>query len=537
MVLLRNAVLLCLLATACPAQYAGNLNKPERLEWFRDQGFGMFIHWSLDSQLGSVISHSMVAASPDYLDRFVTELPKTFNPRKFEPKDWAVMARLAGMRYVVFTAKHHSGFCMFDTATTDFNILRTPFGRDPLPGILNAFRAQGIATGLYFSPDDFWWLRRNGKTIQRGIPDVQPRNNPGLMDLDRAQVKELFTRYGKIDLAFFDGEPQGLRDVAWEAQPDVVVTRGAIETPEQYIPGVPLEGVWEANLTMGTSWQYKPTNENYKPGGQLISMLIETRAKGGNLLLNVGPKPDGELAIEQEDRLREVALWMFINQEMIYGVRPWVVTNEGDCWFTKKKDENTLYVAVKPKERWKFGEWKDIVLKTARATERTQVSVLSQNDQVLEYQPDVVPKTTFRQAADGLHIRAMRAQRIYDDRKWPNPVVLKLTHVEPALKPPRVATGDPRWDDAAGAATLAGEIRDMGDSGTLEAGFEYRSITGQDVNERTEPWTATPLARRTAAGPYTSRLDALKPGTYEVRAVLKHPLLTFYGLEKRLVVK
>ena len=418
------------------AQVGPNLNRAERLEWFRDQGFGMFIHWSADSQLGSVISHSMVGADEGYLDRFVNVLPRTFNPRKFYPQDWAVLARLAGMRYVVFTAKHHSGFCMFDTATTGFNIMRTPFQRDITAEVLSAFRAQGLAAGLYFSPDDFWWLYKNNKTLQRNIPDVQPSNNPGLLAHDRAQVKELMTRYGKIDVVFFDGEAQGLRDLAWELQPDVVVTRGAMETPEQYIPGAPLEGAWEACLTMGTQWQYKPTNEVYKSGGQLISTLIETRAKGGNLLLNVGPKPDGELPIEQEERLREVALWMFINSEMIYGVRPWVVTNEGDFWFTRKKDTDTLYVAVKTKEPWKYGEWKEIVLRSVRATPETQAGVLSQNDKVLEYSPQVTPQTTFRQESDGLHIRAMRSQRIYNDRTWPNPVVIKLTHVQPAPNAP-----------------------------------------------------------------------------------------------------
>ncbi len=438
--LLSLALLGCGYASAQPAP----ANRPDRLEWFRDLGFGMFIHWSLDSQLGSVISHSMVGASEDYLKRFIGDLPKTFNPRKFNPQDWAVLARLAGMKYVVFTTKHHSGFCMFETKTTDFGIMHTPFRRDITAEIANAFRGQGIAPGFYFSPDDFWWLYRNGKTIQRHSPDVIPANNPGLLAHDQAQVRELLTHYGPIDIMFFDGPPEGLRELAWQIQPNVVVTRGAIQTPEQYIPGAPLEGVWESNLTMGTQWQYKPTNEVYKPGGQLISMLIETRAKGGNLLLNVGPKPDGELPIEQEERLREVALWMFVNSESIYAVRPWVVTNEGDYWFTKKKDEDTLYVFVKEQERWKYGEWKEIVLTSVRATERTEASVLGQNDKVLEYQFEVVPKTTWRQATDGLHLRAMRAQRLYNDRKWPNPVVLKLTHVRPAVTPPRIETGRAR---------------------------------------------------------------------------------------------
>jgi alpha-L-fucosidase len=524
-----------LMAVPAPAQNDPDLNRPGRLEWFRDQGFGMFIHWSIDSQLGSVISHSLVGASPDYLDRFFNGLPKTFNPRKFHPEDWAVLAQLAGMRYVVFTAKHHSGFCMFDTATTEFGIMHTPFQRDIAADVLKAFRDQGLAGGLYLSPDDFWWLYKNGRTIQRGVPEVQPRNNPGLLVYDRAQVRELMSRYGKLDVVFFDGEAQGLRDVAWELQPDVVVTRGALQTPEQYVPGVPLEGAWEANLTMGTQWQYKPTNEVYKSGGQLIATLIETRAKGGNLLLNVGPKPDGELPIEQEERLREVALWMFINSEMIYGVRPWVVTNENDYWFTRKRGEDTLYVAVG--ERWKYGAWKEIVLKTVRASAETKASVLSQNDKVLEYQPGVIPQTTFRQAADGLHVRAMLAQRIYNDRKWPDPVVLKLTHVQPAIKPPRVSTGEPRPSATEGVATLHGEIDDLGDATALEAGFEYRSVTGMDAMERTGAWTATALVRRTAAGAFTETLKGLAPGTYEVRAVVKHPLLTFYGGDRALVVK
>jgi alpha-L-fucosidase len=203
-------------------------NRAERLEWFRDQGFGLFIHWSVDSQIGVVISHSMVGASDDYLKRFTTELPQTFNPRKFNATDLAVLSKLAGIRYVVFTAKHHSGFCMFDTATTDFDIEHTPFKRDITAELLRAFREQGMAPGLYFSPDDFIWLYRNGKTIARKVPEVQPINNPGLMAYDLAQIRELFTKYGPIDVLFIDGQAEQLRDLAWELQPDTVVTRGAM---------------------------------------------------------------------------------------------------------------------------------------------------------------------------------------------------------------------------------------------------------------------------------------------------------------------
>lgn len=520
---------LALLTTNLIAQ-----NRPERVEWFRDQGFGLFIHWSLDSQLGSVISHSMVGASPDYLTRFIDLLPRTFNPRKFYPEDWAVLARLAGIRYVVFTTKHHAGFTMWPSRTTEFSIANTPYRKDIVGPIVSEFRKQGIAPGFYFSPDDFLWLHKNGKQINRNAPGVSPAENPDLMKLDQAQLNELLTGYGDIDVLFIDGPAEGLKETAWRLQPNIVVTRGAMETPEQYIPGMANDVPWEACLTMGTQWQYKPTNDIYKSGGELISILIETRAKGGNLLLNVGPKPDGELPIEQEERLREIALWMFINGESIYGVRPWVVTNEHDVWFTKKKNEDTVYAIVKTPERWRFGAWRDITLGSIRATAETTVTVLGQNDQVLEYQPKVVPKTTFQQMSDGLHIRAMHAQRIYNDRKWPNPIVLKLTNVKPALDPPRVTTLRPRWNAATNQAAFNGKLLAKGDTNTVQVGFEYRDITGQDITERLgSNWKPTSLQSITAPGDFSTPL-ALEPGRdYEVRALVKHPLLTTYGPEMR----
>ncbi len=524
---------LCL--SALLAAGAAGQNRSDRLEWFRDQGFGMFIHWGLDSQLGSVISHSMVGADEAYLRRFIFDLPRTFHPRRFEPREWAALARLAGMRYAVFTAKHHSGFCMFDTATTDFCIRNTPYKGDITKEILDAFRSEGIAAGLYFSPDDFWWLRKNGIEIQRHTPEVSPLNNPGLMAHNQAQLRELLTRYGPIDVLFLDGPPEkGLPELAWKLQPGIVVTRGAMATPEQHVPGVPLEGAWESCITMGTQWQYKPANETYKSGGELIRLLIETRAKGGNLLLNVGPKPNGELPIEQEERLREIALWMFINGEAIHDVRPWVVTNEGEYWFTKRKDADTVYVFAATSERWPYGAWREITLKSVRATPKTKAGVLGQNDRVLEYQPGVKPATTWRQDSDGLHIRAMRAQRIYNDRKWPNPVVLKLTAVEPALLPPRVATLEPRWDPQSGALVLSGEVLDLGKAESVEAGFEYRDVTGLDLTERPGPFTPTKLVRLARASRYTLKTEKLPAGrVWEVRAVLRHPLLTVYGAERR----
>jgi alpha-L-fucosidase len=516
----------------------GSLNQPERLEWFRDQGFGMFIHWSVDSQTGVVISHSLAGADEAYTKRFFEELPKTFNPHKFEPNDWAALAKLAGIRYVVLTTKHHSGFAMWDTKTTDFGIMHTPYKHDLTREILDAFRAQGIAPGIYFSPDDFSWLWKNKIDIQRGIPGVQPRNNPGLMKLDLAQVRELMGNYGPIDVVFFDGEPEGLRDLAWKMQPKTVVTRGAIQTPELYVPGIPLEGAWEANFTMGTAWQYQPQNEQYKTGGQVIDILVETRAKGGNLLLNIGPKPNGELPIEQEERLREVALWMQVNQECIYNVRPWVITNEQNIWYTKAKDEDTLYAIVKQQPRWVRGQWRDFVLKSVQATPQSVVSVLGQNGRVLEYRPEVNPQPTLKQESDGLHIHAMFTHRLQDNSRWPNAIVLKLTNVKPAFTPPKLETKSGKFDATTKAAALTGTLRDLGKAASLEVGFEYRSIVGLDASDRSIPWQQGPSTMLGAPGDFTLKLPDLNPeGVYEYRAYVKHPLLTIYGADRRLPMK
>jgi alpha-L-fucosidase len=545
---LLACALLCTLPTAAQDDFSRpSRNTPERLEWFRDQGFGLFIHWSVDSQLGVVISHSLVGASPEYTTHFFNDLPKTFDPTRFDPDEWARLAKVAGVRYVMFTTKHHNGFTMFPSATTPFGIAATPFKRDPTKEIFNAFRAQGIAAGVYFSPDDFYWLHQHGKTIQRLVPDVQPSNNPGLLAYDKAQLTELFTHYGKIDLAYFDGEAKDLRELAWNLQPNVVVTRGAIVTPELSVPGAGLPGAWEASIPMGTAWEYQPDNEVYQSGHDLIRLIFQTRAKGGNILLNVGPKPNGELAIEQENRLREIGLWMFVNGEAIYSVRPWVLTNErlpdtpakpgaksqeDRVWFTQKKDHGPLYAILDSPTVWERGTWKDITLHSVRATPKTTISILGQDDKTVEYKPNVIPKSTFTQQPDGLHIHVMRAQRLQDNSHWPNATVVKLTDVEPALEPPHVATSPAAFNAEHTTLTLTGDLLDLGDSKTLNVGFEYRLLSGEDVNARSTAWIPTETRPVTAKGPYTLTVPNLTPGTYEYHAVVRHPLLTLYGTDR-----
>jgi alpha-L-fucosidase len=304
------------------------------------------------------------------------------------------------------------------------------------------------------------------------------------------------------------------------------------------VPGVPLEGAWEANFTMGTAWQYQPQNELYKTGGEVIDILVETRAKGGNLLLNIGPKPDGELPIEQEERLREVALWMQVNQECIYNVRPWMITNEQNIWYTKAKNEATVYAIVKQQPLWVRGQWRDFVLKSVQATPQSAVSVLGQNGRLLEYRPEVNPHPTLKQEPDGLHIRAMFTQRLQDNSKWPNPIVLKITNVTAAFTPPKVETKGASFDAETKSALLTGTIQDLGKAPSLEVGFEYRTIVGLDASDRSIAWQHGPSTILSAAGDFALKLPDLNPeGVYEYRAYVKHPLLTIYGVDKRLPMK
>ncbi|MBN2292483.1 MAG: alpha-L-fucosidase [Pirellulales bacterium] len=429
-------ILLCLCAEPLTAQIKSVNeqtaigNKPKRVEWFRNLGFGIFIHWSVDSQLGCVISHSLVGADEDYCRRFFEELPKTFNPKQFDADDWADLAKISGCKYVVFTTKHHSGFCMFDTATTPFCITNTPFKRDVTAELFTALRKRGIAVGVYFSPDDFWMLHKQGINITRKGKGSSPLENPELMKHNLAQTRELFTNYGPIDIFFIDGVAQGIRDLAWKLQPNVVITRGAILTPEQYVPGKTIKAPWESCMTMGTQWQYKPTNENYKSGGELIRRIVETRAKGGNFLLNIGPRPNGLIPREQNDRMRELGLWNFINHNAVFGVEPWITNREDNIWFTKKRGENTVY-AIVTNPQWPIGKRRKFILRSVKAGPKTTVRVLGHNNRNLEYSPKTDASTKWKQTAAGLEIDAMRAQRIYNDRKWPNAVVLKITDASP----------------------------------------------------------------------------------------------------------
>jgi len=507
-----------------------NLNKPERELWLKNTGLGLFIHFSMDGQLGVVISHSLVGASNDYVNRYFNDLPKTFNPSKFDPHQIAVLAKLAGMKYIVFTTKHHSGFCMWDTKTTDFNITHTPYKKDLLKEFVDATREAGLQVGFYFSPEDFNFLRDHQIPISRTDVKMDAATRKAYDDYTRQQCEELMTKYGKIDVLFIDGDPKEIvKQTCWKLQPDLLITRGAIKTPEQIMPGAMINEPWLSCITMGTAWGYQPTNERYKSGNQLIGLLIEARAKGGSLLLNVGPKPDGELPIEQEERLREMSAWYFVNHECIDDVRSWVVSKEGDTWFTSKNGR-TLYAIVTDAQDWKEGTRKTFLIRSAISTANTQIGVLGQNSQVIEYKNDDV-SCRYRQTTKGLEVSVVKAQRIYDDHRWPNPVVIKLDNVAPAFKEAVIVeTGSTTL--VKGGVVLKGRVLNYKDLSIKKARFDYRPYKGQVETLYAGKWTTGTWVTIKPDGSFEQTLPLKE--NYEYKATVEQANVEIEGESKLL---
>lgn len=407
-------------------------NSPEQLEEFIDLALGLFIHWSVDVEYGSVISHSLVGADDDYQRRYFNELPASFNPRDYDPSRWAELASTCGFKYAVLTAKHHNGFCLWPSETTDFTVEQSRYGKDIVGPYTEAFRDEGLKVGLYFSPEDFWMLHQQGHPIARepAYGYTQPSQNAELREHNQKQMRELLQLYGPVDVWFFDSKepPATLKKLVWDINPDSIVTRGALATPEQALEGAAIDQPWEACFTLGDQWQYRGANEQYKSGSEVIQLLIESRAKGGNLLLNVGPTPSGILPDEQEAILRELGLWLFVNQEAIYRVRPWKIQQEGDVWFTRAKDDSAVYAFLTNQQPWPLGERREFTLTNVELTENSEVSVLGHGGQVLEYEPTADPAVRAVRQDDGVVLSVMRAQRMYNDRKWSHPIVVRITH-------------------------------------------------------------------------------------------------------------
>ena len=351
--------------------------------WFTEARFGMFIHWGLyaiPARHEWIMKREEIAPE-DYEERYF----RSFDPDRFDPADWARRARAAGMRYVVITAKHHDGFCLWDSAFTDYKATNTPFGRDALREIVDAFRVEGLRIGLYYSLLD--WHHPHF-TIDlhhplRNHPDAVTMNASRDMALYRGymrdQVAELLTGYGPIDIIWFDFSYPHLSDdrfagkgredwgsqelvsLARELRPTIIINNRLdlpelepdIVTPEQFMPRTwpEINGrrvVWEACQTFSGSWGYHRDEASWKSPEQLVGLLADTVSKGGNLLMNVGPNARGELDGRARASLAVYERWMAVHRESIHGATAAELPPSQDVRLTRKGNRVFVHVFAWP---------------------------------------------------------------------------------------------------------------------------------------------------------------------------------------------
>lgn len=344
----------------------------QRLEWWKEAKYGMFIHWGPVSLKGTEIGWSRGEQVP--VEEY-DQLYKSFNPENFSAKDWVQIAKDAGMKYIVLTAKHHDGFCLWDTKTTDYNSMNTPFGRDVVKELSEECKKQGIVFCTYYSILD--WYQPDYNLDSRGGPGYQlPIGEKP--DMDRyteylyAHMKELIENYGPLGVMWYDGEweepwthERGLKlyDYVRGLQEDIIINNrvdkgrkgmegftlsdknyaGDFDTPEQKVGNFQTDRPWETCMTICRQWAWKP-DDKLKSFDECIRILVETVGGDGNLLLNVGPMPDGRIEPRQVDRLKEIGDWLELNGESIYGTQggPY----EPQKWGVSTSNGNIIYLHI-----------------------------------------------------------------------------------------------------------------------------------------------------------------------------------------------
>lgn len=356
---------------------------PGNTKWFQNDRFGLFIHWgtySLAARHEWV--KNMEAIPDDVYDKYF----KHFDPDLYDPKIWAKAASGAGMKYFVITTKHHEGFCLWDTDLTDYKATNTPYGKDVLAPMVDAFRDENMKVGFYhslldwhhpeYTIDECHALRNNAEYVE----NAKNRDVSKYVDYLHGQTHELLTRFGKIDILWYDFSvgasnrfPGKGKDV-WRGeelikkiralQPEIIINDRLeidqdVKTPEQYQPRewVKVDGkpvVWEACQTFSGSWGYHRDESAWKSVDMLIQMLIDTVSKGGNLLLNVGPTGRGEFDERALNSLSGMGRWMKYHRRSIYGCTqaPDEFTAPRDCRLTYNPDTNRLYIHM---FSWPFG--------------------------------------------------------------------------------------------------------------------------------------------------------------------------------------
>ena len=371
---MKKLTIILLLGTVLSCHHLNAQNtyedRHERTEWFREARFGMFIHWGIYAipARGEWVKTQEKLSEEAYQEYF-----ENFDPVDYDPGKWARLARRAGMKYVVLTAKHHDGFCLFDSQFTGYKATNTPAKRDLIKEYVEAFRAEGIRVGFYYSLID--WNHPDypnvGNHPRRGDPewDKKDYNFDQYIEYMHNQVRELLTNYGKIDIMWFDysfGEYSGekwestrLVNMVRELQPGILIDNrlggnmeaehpepfaGDFEGPEQIIPyeivrdelGRPIP--WESCITLNNHWGYAH-NDEYKSAADVVHTLVNCVSKGGNLLLNVGPDARGNIPERSMEVLEEVGKWMQLNSESIYGCGPSSYEKPQWGYLTQKGDK------------------------------------------------------------------------------------------------------------------------------------------------------------------------------------------------------
>lgn len=391
-------------------------NQDPRLNWWRDVKFGMFIHWGLYSipagqwkgeEIPGIGEWIMLRAEIPVKE--YEQLAQQFNPVNYDAKQIAALAKRAGQKYIVFTSKHHDGFCMYKTEQTDYNIVdATPFGRDILKELADACQEEGIRLGLYYSQTQDWH-HPDGDGNTWDYNEDEKDFDDYIENYVKPQVTEILTNYGPIALIWFDTpkgisveQSQSLLELVHSLQPDCLVcgrlgnALGDYATAQDNAipPELLAELDWETPATINDTWGFKTNDHNWKSTETLVKYLVDIVSKGGNYLLNIGPDSKGNIPQPSVERLTEMGEWMDNNSESIYGTRPGPIQGVSWCRSTVKDDTVYLHIMdwnadgrfVLPDMQFTSARW-------LNATIHAELDVTVENGSTVIQGPTTMPQT------------------------------------------------------------------------------------------------------------------------------------------------